>query len=453
MSGGAGPTIALLPWGDLIEDFLDNLGLSFEAFRDEMTGGWLFGYIEALKSAGIHTVLYCVSARVQTPLHCVHAPTGADICVLPALGAYRLLRRSMRNPYGWSVEETFGPVHGPRRWALALLRDLSPYLATPVTVLARELKRSGCDAIICQEYEYGRFDVSVLLGRLLKIPVFASFQGGDWQMSRLERWVRPIAIRLCAGLIVASDTEARRVQARYKLAPEKLARVYNPIDLDLWRPGDRDQARIDLAIPAGAQVAVWHGRVVLWTKGLDILIDAWEAVCRERQGCELRLLLIGTGEDAEALRTRITGVPGVTWLDNYITDRALMRRYLSAADVYTLASRHEGFAVAPLEAMACGLPVVAADASGVADMLAAGGVIVPRADSGALAQAMGSLLDDRVRSRRLGQQGRQRVEDYFSLKAVGEQLAAFLKRQGMRDGCIGETRLKPAHEARIPGTE
>jgi hypothetical protein len=39
------PTIALLPWGDLIEDFLDTIGVSFEAFCNEMTGGWLFGYI------------------------------------------------------------------------------------------------------------------------------------------------------------------------------------------------------------------------------------------------------------------------------------------------------------------------------------------------------------------------------------------------------------------------
>ncbi len=41
--------LALLPWGDLIEDFLDGIGVSLEDFSSKMTGGWLFGYVEALR--------------------------------------------------------------------------------------------------------------------------------------------------------------------------------------------------------------------------------------------------------------------------------------------------------------------------------------------------------------------------------------------------------------------
>ncbi len=46
----AQPTVALLDWSQLLEDFLDNIGVSFEAFCREMTGGWMFGYVEALQS-------------------------------------------------------------------------------------------------------------------------------------------------------------------------------------------------------------------------------------------------------------------------------------------------------------------------------------------------------------------------------------------------------------------
>ena len=103
---------------------------------------------------------------------------------------------------------------------------------------------------------------------------------------------------------------------------------------------------------------------------------------------------------------------------------------LCAADVYTLPSRHEGFAVAPLEAMACGLPVVAADTSGVADLLpdgeGSGGVVVPREDSTALASALGRLLDDQAHARELGIRARRWVEERFSSDAVGDRLRAFM---------------------------
>ncbi|MDQ1387939.1 MAG: hypothetical protein QOF56_1393, partial [Acidobacteriaceae bacterium] len=45
--------IAILPWGDFIEDFLDAIGVSLEEFSSKMTGGWLFGYVEALRLQGI----------------------------------------------------------------------------------------------------------------------------------------------------------------------------------------------------------------------------------------------------------------------------------------------------------------------------------------------------------------------------------------------------------------
>ena len=47
------PLVALLDWTHLLEDFLDNIGVSFEQFQREMTGGWLFGYVEALRAAGV----------------------------------------------------------------------------------------------------------------------------------------------------------------------------------------------------------------------------------------------------------------------------------------------------------------------------------------------------------------------------------------------------------------
>lgn len=133
--------IALFHWGDLIEDFLDTINISFEAFCQEMTGGWMFGYIEALKGAGTSPILFCISSRVTQVEYHTHYPTGTPIYVLPAPGIYRYLRQSMKNPAGWTIREMFGAVSPLKFPYLALIKHSATYLATPRNLLAEELKR------------------------------------------------------------------------------------------------------------------------------------------------------------------------------------------------------------------------------------------------------------------------------------------------------------------------
>jgi starch synthase len=80
--------------------------------------------------------------------------------------------------------------------------------------------------------------------------------------------------------------------------------------------------------------------------------------------------------------------------------------------------------------MACGLPVIAAEAAGVRDIFeygeASGGIVVPREDSDALAQAIGKLLEDRNLRNEMGKRARQRVVENFSYDRIGRQLFDFL---------------------------
>ena len=421
-------TLALLPWGDVIEDFLDGIGVSLETFATEMTGGWLFGYVEALRRVGVRTVIVCVSKQVCEPTCFTHGPTDATVWALPAPRSYLRLRRLMRDPYGWTVEDMFGPASGPRRAVQRLIRDVAPYLAMPPRSLARVLRDEGCDAVLCQEYEYPRFDVAVRVGRRLGLPVFATFQGGDWQTSRIERWLRPRSLRAAAGLIIPTSTEAARVQARYGVPDAQIARIFNPLDVESWTRADRYDARRDLGFANTAAVVVWHGRVDLHRKGLDVLLDAWTEVVRVRPKRDLRLLLIGTGPSADELRVRVEADEHIHWIDEYVLDRDRLRRLLATADVYAFPSRHEGFPVALVEALASGLPVVAADAPGVPDILCpdpACGSMVPRGEVATFARALGDLLDDPHQAT-MGRAARQRAETAFSLDAVGAQLKAFL---------------------------
>ena len=408
--------VAILPWGDRFEDFYDKIGVSLQDFRDELTGGWLFNYVEALQNVGLRPFLYYASVRVDEPLRFRHGPTGAEVRVLPSPRLHCRVR---------TAQERYRP-------GSPVLRSLASYLATPLRPLARELRADGCGIILCQEYEYPRFDVMVGLGRWLRLPVFATFQGGDPAPSRIQRPLRRLAVRNAAGLIIASEREARRVRDRYRLPAERVAAIPNPMDVTRWRPLPKHAARSELGIPADKRVVVWQGRVQVDKKGLDVLLDAWRRVCEAQGAHPPLLLLVGTGRDEDALRQLVEAVPPATvrWVDRFVTDRDLLWRYLATADIATLPSRREGFAVAVVEAMACGLPVVAADVPGVIDALGEGeeaaGLIVPREDAGALAAALLRLLTDAPLAMELGHRGRRRAEGTFALEVVGDRLWGFL---------------------------
>lgn len=432
------PTIALVPWGDVWEDYLDSISVSLETFCTEGPGGWMLGYIEALHKVGVRTVLILVSSRVSAPLRLNYAPTGTTITVLPAPKLYRVIQPQLINPYLPSKkQELFGKAHLSRRIWLSLLNQVGPYFATPLRLLANELRREGCQAILCQEYEYTRFDVCVLLGQLLRLPVFAVFQGGSSDPNQIGRFLRPLTMKACAGLAIGPKAEIQRVCTSHNLQPAKAAQIFNPIDLGMWSPVDQSEARATLGLPSNAQIVVWHGRVEMYTKRLDVLLDAWEQVCGSRAERNLLLLLIGVGQDAEKVRRRIAALPmqNVLWVDRYVTDRTEIRQYLSAGDVYAFPSGNEGFPVAPIEAMACGLPVVAANASGVSDILeggeVSGGLIVPRGDVSAFAGSLGRILDNEAWRCELSQRARRRAKEFFSLEGVGRQLYDFFLQSGM----------------------
>jgi glycosyltransferase involved in cell wall biosynthesis len=266
----------------------------------------------------------------------------------------------------------------------------------------------------------------------MSLPVFATFQGGDRTQSWLESLPRKLAFHACTGVIVATQSEIQRIESCYGIPSSKISRIFNPVDIETWQVIDRNRARVTLNIPLAAKVVVWHGRVEIERKGLDVLLAAWQQIYRDRPNQDLRLLLVGTGSDAEHLSQLIDEMQlqGVHWLNEFVSDRSIIQQYLSVANVYILSSRQEGFPVAPIEAMACGLPIVAADAQGVADILedgeASGGLMVPRDNPQALAAAVSRILDDPILADELGSSAAHRAKTAFSLEAIGQQLRNFL---------------------------
>src|SRR4029453_6170319 len=102
-------------------------------------------------------------------------------------------------------------------------------------------------------------------------------------------------------------------------------------------------------------------------KGIDVLLDAWARVREDPATRQPTLLLLGTGSGAGWRHEQLPArrLDEGEWRAEYGLDPDVVGTYLSAGDVFVLPSRQEGFPVAPVEAMAAGLPVGASSAPGV----------------------------------------------------------------------------------------
>ncbi|MFL4904220.1 glycosyltransferase [Streptomyces sp. MMS24-I2-30] len=139
-------------------------------------------------------------------------------------------------------------------------------------------------------------------------------------------------------------------------------------------------------------------------KGQDVLLRAWDHVVRQVPGA--RLALVGDGPDRERLRA---GAPPSVTFAGAVADAAPWYR---AADLVVLPSRWEGMALAPLEAMACGRPVLLTDVDGARECLPPGlaaHCLVPPRNPAALAGAVAALLLDPALRTALGPRGRRHV--------------------------------------------
>jgi glycosyltransferase involved in cell wall biosynthesis len=110
-------------------------------------------------------------------------------------------------------------------------------------------------------------------------------------------------------------------------------------------------------------------------------------------------------------------------------------RHLRGAAALLSTSEFEGFGMAVLEAMACGLPVVAADSGGVREVVSGDSAILAGVgDVGALAAGLARVLSDEALAGRMGEAGRRRAEELFDLRLVVPQYEALYERViGARD--------------------
>lgn len=169
--------------------------------------------------------------------------------------------------------------------------------------------------------------------------------------------------------------------------------------------------------PPAAAVRILYAGRLRTRKAVAVLLAAFARLPRGRA----QLVLVGDGEQRPALEAQVAalGLGAEVELTGGLP-RSAMEQYYRNADVFCLPSTYEGLPLAILEAMGYALPVVTTDVSGNPEAIVDGvtGLLVPPENVGALAAALGRLVDDPELGRKLGQAGRRRLNEAFAIEPV-----------------------------------
>ena len=231
------------------------------------------------------------------------------------------------------------------------------------------------------------------LARTLRLPYVVKVHGSDLNL-QAERWLqrRQITAALRGARAVVAVSAALAERARELGAPAGRVHVlYNGVDADSFHPGDRAAARERLGLPPDPPLILFVGNLTPGKGCLDLL-EAFPGLLGRQP--EARLAFVGDGPAARALRTR-AGELGVADRVLFAGARAHdeLPAWMHAASLLCLPSHNEGVPNVVLEAMACGIPVVASNVGGIPEVLPAqAGRMVPPRDRRALVDALDEVL-------------------------------------------------------------
>ena len=225
-----------------------------------------------------------------------------------------------------------------------------------------------------------------------------------------------------ADQIIAISGATKDYVLRLGADPNKIKVIYNGVDLARFRPltGRKQEMRRKLGIPQDATVVLTVRRLV-YKNGVDTLLDC--AGIAVKKNPKIVFLVVGKGPDLENVRLQAAqrGIAANFRLAGFVSD-ADLPSYYNAADLFVLPSKSgEGLPLVALEAMACGLPVIATNVGGIGEIpVAEFGRLVPPNQPERLAEAVLEFSAAEFNAQK--SELHARVEAHFSWDANVEQL-------------------------------
>ena len=336
--------------------------------------------------------------------------------------------RIVRFPFELPPDLTYGRVaqsHVSWLGKFARVAVMARYLEAQYRAIMTEARDQGAD-VIHAHWAIPTGPAAVMAARKLRVPSVITMHGGDVYVNPEQgydfptKWyVRP-ALRWTlqhAGALTAITEDCRQHALRAGAPADHIRLVFNGTDLRRFSPGDNGKAD-DRFGPN----MIFACRQLFPRKGIRFLLEAGAQL--KPQFPDLKIVLAGDGFERPALAqlAEQLGIGGdvtfLGWVPN-----AELPPYYRAAAVSVIPSLEEGFGIPAAEAMGCEVAVVASDAGGLPEVVEneVTGLVVPRGDSAALAQAIGSLLADPQRRRQMGQAGRARALRLFDWDRTAEQ--------------------------------
>ena len=265
-----------------------------------------------------------------------------------------------------------------------------------------------------------------LWGRRSVVTLWNSRQYADRLvlLRRRSRLLGPLMWRviLQADIFVAVSSDIAQELEVQRVPKERIVRIPFGIDPSRFSPIEperKGRLRQELGLPEFGTLVVCATRLLRRQKGLDVLLAAWRRVVSD--GGNPYLVLLGDGQDRSGLESEAREL-GLAERVVFTGWRENPETYLAACDLFVLASRSEGLPNALLEAMACGLPVVATQVSGSVDVVNDQvGYLVPVEDAEALAARLRHLIEAPDLRRRMGANARRLIETHYSIQRTAEQ--------------------------------
>ena len=290
----------------------------------------------------------------------------------------------------------------------------------------RVARRTKAEYLVCDRWSPIAGLNAVLASKLLKIPLILFAYGSEFSQPARFKFSRLVTVR-AASRVACVSSYIRAYVLDDGVDPEKVVTIHNGSDL---REIDAYQGRgyagrfpaLDAAFPPGRPTLLTVSRL-MDRKGIDRVIEAMPTIVRKVPGT--RYAVVGDGGDRERVHNLASKSPvrgSITFLGPLTGDKKF--ECYSRCDVFVLPAREDGFPVVVPEANAFGKPVVGGRSGGIPEAITHGenGLLVDPDSVDEIADAITRLLKNPTEARRLGLNGRRRVENEFTWKASAEAL-------------------------------
>ncbi|SPP99523.1 Glycosyltransferase, WbnK-like family [Candidatus Sulfobium mesophilum] len=260
-----------------------------------------------------------------------------------------------------------------------------------------------------------------LAKRLSGVPIWVTSRRDlGFKRKKVYDRIFKLASKDCTSCIANCQAIKCQVIEKENIDPDKVGVIYNgldtaPFEHSLNGAAFRKEIGVDSNTPLIGMVANLNFEI----KGHQYFIEAAKRV--QVKISKAQFVLVGDGQLRSRYEEMVRSL-GMQGSVHFLGKRDDVAEILSQLDVSVLCSTSEGFSNVILESMAAGKPVVATNIGGNSEMVVAGvtGYLVPPADSGSLAEAVASLLNDPDMRRRMGENAKKQVADLFSIPAMVE---------------------------------